>query len=218
MRHPKETVGLFFDLDAMRHASAQSWHAVQLMAETFKPGLREFQARKLAEEILRDVGMDRLWHPCHVRFGSNTLKTFKEHSDGNPELGEDDIYFIDIGPVFSGHEGDVGATFTTGNDPDKAACAIAVKTLFGDVRDTWKNSGLAGPALYDYAARRADEMGWKLNLDIKGHRVSDFPHAIYKGGALGHFDKQPAEGVWILEIQIAHPHKAFGAFYEDLLI
>jgi hypothetical protein len=60
-------------------------------------------------------------------------------------------------------------------------------------------------------------VGWKLNLEIKGHRVSDFPHAIYRGGNLGDFDAVPNPGLWILEIQIAHPSKPYGAFYEDLL-
>ena len=59
---------------------------------------------------------------------------------------------------------------------------------------------------------------WVLNLDIKGHRVSDFPHAIYKGGKLGDLADTPNGGLWILEIQIAHPTRAFGAFYEDLLV
>ena len=61
-------------------------------------------------------------------------------------------------------------------------------------------------------------MGWELNFDLPGHRVSDFPHAIYKAGALGDLDTQPRTGLWILEIQIAHPTRPFGAFYEDLLI
>ncbi len=60
-------------------------------------------------------------------------------------------------------------------------------------------------------------MGWRLNLDIKGHRVCDFPHAIYRAGSLGDFGQCPATGLWILEIQIAHPTRPFGAFHEDLL-
>lgn len=67
------------------------------------------------------------------------------------------------------------------------------------------------------AMRYAQAMGWRLNLDIKGHRVSDFPHAIHRGGDLGDFEHHPNAGLWILEIQIAHPSKPYGAFYEDLL-
>ena len=217
-KYPKEAVGAAFDLDAMRHASAQAWRAVDAMVDAFKPGIVESAATVLALEILNDFGMERIWHPPHVRFGANTTKMFNEKSDDDPELGDDDIFFIDIGPVFGGHEGDVGATYTTGADPEMRACAAAAKTLFDDVARAWKRDALSGVALYDHANRRAHEMGWVLNLDILGHRVSDYPHSIYKAGDLGAFDRVPVEGVWILEIQIAHPQKRFGAFYEDLLI
>jgi Xaa-Pro aminopeptidase len=214
----KEAVGNAFDLEAMRYASAQSWRAVERMVREFKPGLRESEAVALCIEILHDVGMERVWHPPHVRFGPNTTKTFRQKSVGDPVLGDDDIYFIDIGPVFRGHEGDVGATFTTGADREMAACAAAAKTLFDDVARAWKDDALSGVLLYDYADRKAREMGWALNLDIKGHRVSDYPHSVHKGGDLGNFTEAPVPGVWILEIQIAHPTRPFGAFFEDLLI
>ncbi len=216
--HPKEAVGSAFDLELMRYASEQSWQAVRLMSEAFRPGLRESEARQMAIDILQDLGMERIWHPVHVRFGINTVKTFRQKSDGDPLLGEDDIFFIDIGPVFRGHEGDVGATFTTGDDPGKAACAAAAKSLFDEVRGAWRDQALSGPALYDFAARRAGEMGWTLNLDIKGHRVSDFPHAIHRGGDLGAFEGIPVPGVWVLEIQIANREGTYGAFHEDVLI
>lgn len=161
--------------------------------------------------------MQRIWHPLLVRFGANTLKTFKERSDGDPVLGENDIYFIDMGAVWQGHEGDAGATFSTGNNPEMAACASAAKALFDRVERRWRNDKVVGLELYRFAEEQAKEMGWVLNLDIKGHRVSDFPHAIYRGGDLGDFDQYPNEGLWILEIQIAHPSGAYGAFYEDLL-
>jgi hypothetical protein len=77
---------------------------------------------------------------------------------------------------------------------------------------------VSGQALYEFARAQAEAMGWVLNLDIKGHRVSDFPHAIYKAGRLADLADTPSGGLWILEIQIAHPTRAFGAFYEDLLV
>jgi hypothetical protein len=120
--------------------------------------------------------------------------------------------------VWDRHEGDAGATFVAGDDPDMQRCAQAARTVFDEVAEHWRSTGCSGIALYEYAAERANAHGWRLNVDIKGHRVSDFPHAIYKAGNLGDFDAGPAAGLWILEIQIAHPTHAFGAFYEDLLI
>ena len=44
------------------------------------------------------------------------------------------------------------------------------------------------------------------------------PHAyIYGAGRLADFVQCPSTGLWILEIQIAHPVLPYGAFYEDIL-
>ncbi|MDR2306957.1 MAG: aminopeptidase P family protein [Paucimonas sp.] len=213
----KEAVGAAYQLELMKHAQRMTWDAVTRIAQGVHPGMRESQARQLAEQVLAELGMQRIWHPTHIRFGANTLKTFKQRSDGDPQLGEHDIFFIDMGVVWQGHEGDAGATFTTGADPQMIACAAAARTLFDEVQAHWRNQGVTGVELYDFAAARAQAMGWTLNLDIKGHRVSDFPHAIYRAGDLGDFAGQPNAGLWILEIQIAHPELPYGAFHEDLL-
>ncbi|OKA27326.1 hypothetical protein BOH74_05960 [Pseudomonas versuta] len=74
-----------------------------------------------------------------------------------------------------------------------------------------------GPSYNIESMRLAQAMGWVLNLNIKDHRVSDFPHAVHRGGDLGDFEHYPNQGLWILEIQIAHPDLPSGAFFEDLL-
>ncbi|MGE8067748.1 M24 family metallopeptidase [Pseudomonas sp. NPDC089569] len=214
----KEAVGERYVLESMRHAQQMTWKAIERIAGVIVPGMRESEAQLRGKEILAELGMDRIWHPLLVRFGANTLKTFKQRSDGDPQLGTDDIFFIDMGVVWQGHEGDAGATFTTGTDPQMIACAAAARELFDRVESFWRSERVTGVALYDYAAAQADAMGWKLNLDIKGHRVSDFPHSIHRGGDLGALDQYPNTGLWILEIQLAHPERPFGAFYEDLLI
>ncbi|MDY7560866.1 M24 family metallopeptidase [Pseudomonas sp. 10B1] len=214
----KEAVGDLYDIDSMKHAQRMTWRAIEQMGVLIKPGMRESEARELGKKILTDLGTQRIWHPLLIRFGANTLKTFKQASEGDPVLGEDDIFFVDMGAVWQGHEGDAGMTFTTGNDPEMATCAAAAKTLFTRVEHYWKAHKTPGQALYTFAQEQAVEMGWELNLNIKGHRVSDFPHAIYRGGNLGDFETTPGAGLWILEIQIAHPSKPYGAFFEDLLI
>jgi len=214
----KEAVGPAYTLSSMQHAQAMTWQAIELLSQRMVPGLLESEARELGKQVLVELDMQRIWHPLLVRFGANTLKTFKERSDGDPRLGENDIYFIDMGAVWQGHEGDAGATFTTGHDPQKIACAAAAKTLFDRVEAHWRTNSVTGPDLYQYAEAQATEMGWTLNPTIKGHRVSDFPHAIHRGGDLGDFAQAPGAGLWILEIQIAHPTLPYGAFYEDLLV
>lgn len=213
----KEAVGPAYSLEGMLHAKRMTWEAIGQIARQVKPGMQESAAREMGLEVLREMGMERIWHPLLIRFGANTLKTFKQRSDGDPLLQENDLFFIDLGVVWDRHEGDCGATFVVGDDAEMHACAAAAKSLFDQVHDHWQSHQVAGPELYRHAQERAQAMGWVLNLDIKGHRVSDFPHAIYRAGDLGDFAACPQVGLWILEIQIAHPTRPFGAFYEDLL-
>lgn len=214
----REAVGAAYHATALRAAQARSWQALAAMAAAIVPGMRESEAMALGAEVLAAHGMELAWHPMVIRFGANTLKIFSAKSDGDAVLGADDIFFIDIGPVFLGHEGDVGATFVTGSDPEMAACARDAKALFDRVRAIWAGGEVAGTALYEAAAREAQALGWVLNLEVKGHRVSDYPHrALPAGGQLGTLEHAPGADLWILEIQIRHPTRAFGAFYEDLL-
>lgn len=218
-RHARrEAVGEAFSLPAMVKARDLTFEAVRRIAAAVRPGMTEGRAQALAQEVLEAMGMERLWHKTVIRFGAGTLETF--HGDFQPDyvLQADDIFYVDLGVVWDGHEGDAGDTFVVGGDPEMRACAEAARTLWRDVAARWRRDGLSGEALYRYALDRAERMGWTLNWEVKGHRVSDFPHAIYKAGALGDFERAPKTGLWILEIQLAHPTRPFGAFYEDLLI
>ena len=213
----REAVGQRFDHDLMQHAREKTWAALHGIRERMHPGISEGEAKLEAAEVFRELGFERLWHPVLIRIGPNTTKTYRQRSDPSVRLGENDSYFIDLGLVFDGHEGDVGDTFVVGHAPARQACADAARTLFGEVADAWRTQGLSGQALYAFASERAAAMGWRFNHAVKGHRVSDFPHAIHKGGDLGDLEAIPSSGLWILEIQIAHPGEPFGAFYEDLL-
>ncbi|MGC1547524.1 MAG: M24 family metallopeptidase [Rhodanobacter sp.] len=214
----REAVGTHFDPQRMHHARERSWVALQGIRERMRPGISEDEAKAEATEVFRLLGMERLWHPVIIRIGPNTTKTYRQRSNPDIRLGENDTYFIDLGLVFDGHEGDVGDTFVVGHAPEQQACADAARELFHAVADAWRTQGLSGQSLYTFAEERAEAMGWRLNHEVKGHRVSDFPHSVHKAGDLGELDAAPSSGLWILEIQIAHPTEPFGAFYEDLLL
>lgn len=213
----REAVGARFDPTLMRRARERSWAALHAIRARMQPGISEAEAVAMAGEVFAELGSERLWHKPLIRIGRNTTKAFREPSEPGLRLGENDSYFIDLGLVFDGHEGDVGDTFVTGYAPQRQACADAARSLFAQVAAAWRHDGLSGQALYAFAGQRAAAMGWRFNQAIKGHRVSDFPHAIHRGGDLGDLEGVPASGLWILEIQIAHPSEPFGAFYEDLL-
>ena len=62
-------------------------------------------------------------------------------------------------------------------------------------------------------------MGWELNMDLSGHRISEFPHEAHYAGSMADLDFTPSAGpLWVLEIHIRHPTEKYGAFYEDMLL
>lgn len=213
-----ERVGAAFAADTMLTVRDKTRAAIHEIAAHCHPGMVEEEAVEIAKDILKAAGMRRGWHDVYVRFGPNTTKTFGAPSDPGVVLGADDIFLIDIGPVWEQWEGDGGDTFVTGADADMARCARDAKALFHEVRAKWRDEKLTGEALYQFADRRASELGWKLNLDLSGHRISDFPHAAIYEGPLAEVPFSPSPLLWVLEIHIRHPEKAYGAFFEDMLL
>lgn len=84
----KEAVGVAYSIESMRYAQAMTWRAIEALSRLIRPGMLESEARELGKKVLADLDMQRIWHPLLVRFGANTLKTFKERSDGDPVLGK----------------------------------------------------------------------------------------------------------------------------------
>jgi len=213
-----ENVGEAFVVETMLAVRNKTRAAIHKIAAAVKPGMVEEDAVAMAHEILAAHDMRRGWHDVYVRFGTNTTKTFGADSDPGIVLGDDDIFFIDIGPVWEQWEGDGGDTFVTGNDASMAKIAHDARALFHLVRNKWQTEKATGAALYDYAIAQAQRLGWELNMDLSGHRLSEFPHAAHYDGPLADIDFCPAALIWVLEIHIRHPEKNYGAFFEDMLL
>jgi hypothetical protein len=213
-----EAVGPHFTKEQMLSVRAKVRGIINEIPSFCKPGMVEEDAVEQAKELLASHGMVRGWHDVYVRFGTNTLKTFGEASEPGVILKENDIILIDIGPVWEEWEGDGGDTFTVGEAPEMQKCADAARALFHVVRKKWESTGLSGKGLYEFAVEEAKAMGYELNMDLSGHRISDFPHAAIYDGPMADVDFKPAPLLWVLEIHIRHPTAGFGAFYEDMLL
>lgn len=218
MSNPAERVGPAFSVQGMEEARDETRKAIAAIAARIRPGMVEEDAVAMAKEVIRSQGHALSWHPTRVRFGKNTMKPMKKASEPGVVLGENDIFFIDIAPRVDHWEGDGGASFTVGEAPEYARCAADAEKLFHEVRGIWRDRKWTGRQLYDFASRRAGEMGWNLNPELPGHRVSDFPHATIHTGSLADYSESPSSMRWILEIHLTDPQGRFGAFFEDMLL
>jgi Xaa-Pro aminopeptidase len=213
-----EAIGEAFSVERQLDVRARTHKALHTIAARIQPGMVEEDAVAMGREVLGEMGMRKGWHRVIVRFGPNTTKDFMADSEPGVVLGDSDIFFIDIGPVYEETEGDAGETFVFGDDPEHHRAKKDVRALWDEVRDLWFEQGLTGPALYAYAEKAAAERGWRLNLDLSGHRLSEFPHEAHYDGSLADADLHPKPNLWVLEMAIAHPERKFGAFYEDILL
>lgn len=145
--------------------------------DLIRPNVLESVVNK---EIL-DLGAKRHgvrthWHKRVVRSGPNTLKPYAEDPPDRM-IEEDDILFIDLGPVFEAWEADFGRTFVLGDDPVK-------KKLRDSLEPTWKavksrfdaNESMTGEQLYGIACEEAKKSGWEFGGVHSGHLIGDFPH------------------------------------------
>ncbi len=218
MDNVAERVGPAFSVEGMLRARSETRKAIAAIAAQIRPGMVEEEAVVMAKQVIAEQGHALSWHPTRVRFGRNTIIPMKLTSVPGVVLADDDIFFIDIAPRVDDWEGDGGAAFTVGSHPEYQRCARDAERLFHEVRRVWQQQRLSGSALYELAARRAHEMGWELNPELPGHRVSDFPHAVIHRGSLAEYEATPSAMRWILEIHLLDPQRRFGAFFEDMLL
>jgi len=214
----EEAVGENYDRDKMLEARHRTFTAIERIAASIRPGMKESEGIALAKSILKEMGLLRGWHGVFVRFGENTICAYDEKNAPDLVLKDNDIFYIDVGPVFKKWEADAGDTFVVGNDPEMHRAARDVRKIFDLVREKWLKDRISGRELYDFAEAAAASLEWQLCTDVTGHRLADFPHKAFHSGALAEADFPPSAELWVLEIQIRHRSRPIGAFFEDLLL
>lgn len=204
-------------------ARQKSWEVFSVIKDKIEIGMSEPEAFRMAMAVFKDHGVDRHWHKPYIRFGPGTQRSFHDGLQKDYRLQQDDMVYLDLGPVWSDpetsldYEGDVGDSFVFGEHPVREACAQAARDVFKSLRDRWKAGSLTGTDLFEAAKQECRQRGYELNESVQGHRISDFPHQKYSKVNLGDFAFQPQADLWILEIHLLKKSEAIGAFYEDLL-
>src|SRR5215469_12143304 len=152
-----EKVGPNYSVEKLHSARRKTTEAVLRIAEKIKPGLLEEDARRIGQETLEELGSSQGWHKMLVRFGRNTIKNYVDASEPNVRLADNDIFFVDIGPIWGDTEGDGGGTFVVGQEPDAdmKRCSVDVRRIFETVRQQWIASKMTGKELYDFAGNAA---------------------------------------------------------------
>lgn len=188
----------------------------------------------LVAEIMQlateQYGIRDHWHKKIVRAGINTLARF----DDNPPdrtIAEDDMVFIDLGPIVNGFEADLGRTYVVGHDPAKQQLKNEIEWAWFEIQH-WvqKQSHLRACDLYAYCQQKAASLGWSFSGIIAGHIIGKYPHEqppdpksweldIHPENANDIFmpDKNGEPRHWILELQLADFRRGYGAFFEQLL-
>lgn len=212
-----EKVGPRYSLDGMLAAREHSMRALGAIASQLTVGMTTAEALEMAARQLQAMGASHTWHPTYIRFGDDTVRPPREGIDPLRRLRASDIAVVDLGPVWDGYEGDYGDTFVFGEAPLHLACKKALHEVFDETREAWKR-GLTGCELYDFAESRAVSKGWRLARNLAGHRIADFPHALFECKELAALEIPPSEMAWVLEIQLCHPTEPVGGFFEDILM
>ena len=215
---PREANHPHFRLELQETAQTRAWETLALAAAMIEPGMNDLDGKAIVDQAIMDSGAERLWHASQVRFGTNTLLPFGEAPAMPHILEPNDIFFLDIGPCYDGHEGDVGSGFTLGQVPAYQNLIDDSKAVFAAVKAHWAEAGANGRDLYNFALAEAARRGRTLALEgASGHRIGAFPHRVHHSGKLKAFGKTPSPACWILEIHVVDHALKAGAFYEDML-
>ena len=215
-------------LEAQTRAEAL-FHQVEARG-LIRPGITEkglnAEIYALAQELF---GITTYWHKRIVRAGKNTLLPY---ADNPPDqtIGEDDILFLDLGPVFEQWEADFGRTFVVGFDPLKLKMLQDVESAFAEGKQYFKDHpGITSREFFHFVESLAAKYNWEFGGPIAGHLIGQFPHeriaddkvTLYvhpkSNLPMRSLDEEGRRRHWILEIHFVDREQEIGGFYEELL-
>ncbi len=217
------------ELRAAQEKAEQLFHEVEARG-LIRAGITESQLNKEIYDLALEMfGISTYWHKRIVRAGANTLLPY---ADNPPDhlIGEDDILFLDLGPVFEEYEADFGRTFVIGSDPAKLKMRDDVGKAFADGKRYFNQTpDITADQLYAYAVSLAEKYGWEFGGPIAGHLIGQFPHERIAEDKITLYvhprstlrmrstDDNGRLRHWILEIHFVDRARQIGGFFEELL-
>lgn len=181
---------------------------------------------KLAEELF---GIKKYWHKRIVRSGINTLAPYDENPP-NLIIQEDDILFLDFGPILEDWEADFGRTYVIGNDRYKHKLKKDIELAWHEAKNWFdQQTKLTGAEFWQYIIELAKQYGYTYGGQLGGHLIGHFPHERLEPKNYGLYvhpenpndmflpDANGNKREWILEIHFVDREKQIGGFFEQLL-
>ena len=185
---------------------------------------------EVCDLALKRFGIVNHWHKKIVRAGKNTLAIYP---DNPPDriINEDDILFIDLGPIVGGYEADIGRTYVLGVVSEKWQLKNDVEKAWYEIQQ-WYHSQekVKASTLFHYAVAKAKQYGWEFGGEIAGHIVGKYPHEQPADPKSWELDVHPDNDNdmsltdtagnkrhWILELQFVDKQKQIGGYFEQLL-
>lgn len=175
-------------------------------------------------------GIRKFWHKRIVRSGKNTLLPYKENPP-NLTLQEDDILFLDFGPVFDDWEADLGKTYVIGTNERKMKLKSDVEAAWHEGKEFYQEhkETITGAEFYEFTCQLAKKYGWSYGNYHCGHLVGNFPHEQIVGEdeinyicsnnneKMSNKDTSGNPRFWIYEIHFIDSENEIGGFFEQLV-
>jgi len=195
-----------------------------------RPGITEQTLNADIYALAKEMyGITKYWHKRIVRAGRNTLLPYAENPP-DLTLQEDDILFLDLGPVFENWEADFGRTFVLGSNPLKHKLKNDVGQAFADGRKFFEETpDLIACDFFHHIVSLGEKSGWEFGGRIAGHLIGQFPHekiaddkiTLYvhpkSNLQMRSLDEKGKKRHWILEIHFVDREHQIGGFYEELM-
>jgi Xaa-Pro dipeptidase len=209
---------------------AAALFAAVVDARLIRPGILESELSSEIHVLAKSqFGLRRHWHKRIVRAGPNTLLTY--HQDCvDRRISDDDIVYLDFGPVFEEWEADFGRTYAVGADPLKHRLIADLSRIFASGKELFQRTpDLTAGQLYDHVTALATQAGWEFGASTAGHLIGQFPHerapgdsrrfSIRRGNdlSLREPDLRGRLRHWILEVHLVDRQRQIGGFLEELL-
>lgn len=221
--------------------------AAKEIARMVQPGWTEDQTASLLESFLRDNGVGGFFHYPFAWFGERTrfdgIQSYKQYQPSRRILLENEVFILDVAPIYQGYTCDIGYTQCLGTNPEYDHVVVFLSELREKIPGLFEQLG-RGDKVWNEVDQWIQEAGFenihkKYPFSVLGHRlchgISDrvparLLHfgwqsywALLSRGLLGQLLTQDHEGdllgLWAIEPHIGTSQGVrFGAKFEEILV